>query len=636
MKTRTISSALCLALASLCCGCSEDDFFNTNTNSGSNGSGTSNTETTTTTSSTASEVLGFSVAFNTSDKDTYLSAGETVPTDSTDADYENFVQNFASKDTLYIMYRDATATIQGSIEGVEVSVSGADVDVTSSAKGVTYVLSGSSSDGSFRMADGSDNKKFGLVLNGLTLTKVGAPVINIQPSKRCYLQTIGANTLADIGSYTSSDEDRKGCIFSEGKLLISGTGTLSVTSQTKHAICSDDFVWIHDGADLTLVSNAKDGIHANDSVVVSGGYASITASEGDGIDCEGGISLRGGLLHITVSADAKKGIKSDAELLVSGGKQVVITSGDAVYESSESDYSSCSGLKAGGNMVISGGIVQAQSSGTGGKGIKSDGTLTISGGTVQVATSGKRVSSGGVTSSPKGIKSDGVLTICGGNVAVRLSGTGDGTEAIEGKSELTISGGCTAAYSYDDAVNGAGNFTISGGYVYAHSLNNDAIDANKNLYIKGGNTVAVGAGAPENALDAAEGYNIYIQGGNVFGVGGSTAKTSSSSSQACIAFSANVSGKQLGLFDQNGNGLFCINVPSTSCTVCFMTADGMTANSSYTVRSGVSVTGGTTWCGINVDGTLSGGSDLATATASFCVGSGMGGGGGQSGGNWRW
>lgn len=625
-----------MALALLFGGCSEDDYFNTNTNSGSNDSGTSDTGTTTTTSSTASEVLGFSVAFTAGDKDTYLSAGEAVPTDPADADYENFVQNFASTDTLYIMYADATATVQGNIEGVEVSVSGADVDVTSTAKGVTYVLSGSSSDGSFRMTDGSDDKKFGLVLNGLTLTKVGAPAINIQPSKRCYLQTVGTNTLADSGTYTTSDEDRKACLFTEGKLLISGTGTLSVTSQTKHAICSDDFVWIHDGADLTLVSNAKDGIHANDSVVVSGGYAGITVSEGDGIDCEGGISLRGGLLHITVSADAKKGIKSDADLLVSGGKQVIITSGAAVYESSESDYSSCSGLKSGGNMVISGGIIQAQSSGTGGKGIKSDGTLTISGGTVQVTTSGKRVGSGNVTSSPKGIKSDGVLTISGGNVAVRLSGTGDGTEAIEGKSELLISGGCTAAYSYDDAINGAGNLTISGGYVYAHSLNNDAIDANKNLYIKGGNTVAIGAGAPENALDAAEGYSIYVQGGNVFGVGGSTAETSSSSSQASIAFSANVSGRQLGLFDQSGSGLFYVNVPTTSCTACFMTADGMAANSSYTVKSGTNVSGGTTWCGINVEGTLSGGSDLTTATASLSVGNGMGGGGGQPGGNRRW
>ena len=63
-----------------------------------------------------------------------------------------------------------------------------------------------------------------------------------------------------------------------------------------------------------------------------------------------------------------------------------------------------------------------------------------------------------------------------------------------------------------------------------------------------------------------------------------------------------------------------------------MTASGMTANSSYTVRSGVSVSGGTTWCGINVDGSLSGGSSVTTATATASVGTGMGGGGNQPGG----
>ncbi len=604
-----------MALTTLFCGCSEDEPLTINGNSGS-GSEDNPAGSVDVSSSAASDVLGFSVAFDTSEKSTFLNGGETVPTDSADADFENFAENFTTEHTIYITYNEGTATIEGMIEGVNINATSADVVVSSSIKGVTYVLSGSSSDGSFRMEDGTDDKKFGLILKDLSLTKVGAPAINIQPSKRCYLQIQGTNSLADNGTYASSDEDRKGCIFSEGKLLISGTSgsTLSVRSETKHAICSDDFVWIHDGADLTLISQAKDGIHANDSVVVSGGYVSITTTDGDGIDSEGGISLSGGLLHINAGGDTHKGIKSDADILISGGKQVIMTSGAAVYDSSEADYSSCSALKADGNITISGGHFLAQSTGTGGKGIKADGQLTISGGTIEVATTGKRVGSGSTTSSPKGIKADGILTISGGNVAVRLSGTGDGTEGIEGKSDMYITGGCTAVYSYDDAINAAGNLYIQNGYVYAQSLNNDAIDANKNLYLQGGNVVAIGAGAPENALDAAEGYSIYVQGGNVFGIGGSTAQTASSSQQASIAFNASVSGKTIGLFDPSGNGLFAVSVPSTSGSACYMTASGMTAGSSYTVRSGVSVSGGTTWCGINVDGTLSGGSSVTTAT----------------------
>ena len=55
-----------------------------------------------------------------------------------------------------------------------------------------------------------------------------------------------------------------------------------------------------------------------------------------------------------------------------------------------------------------------------------------------------------------------------------------------------------------------------------------------------------------------------------------------------------------------------------------MTCDGMSAGSQYTIKSGVSLTSGSTWNGICIGGTLSGGSNLGTATASLQVGTGMG------------
>ena len=616
METRKYLATLAaIALAASFNACSEEEL--TDSDIPDNASGSVDVTTT-----TAAEVLDFSVSFDTADKQTYATVDETAPADATDSHYEDYIENFASTATLTITYDGSTATADRTIEGVDVSIDGADVTVSSTAAGVTYVLTGSSADGSFRMAKSADNKKFGLTLSSLSLTKSGAPAINIQPSKRCYLYVEGSNTLNDSGTYTSSNEDRKACLFTEGKLLISGSGTLSVGSQTMHAIASDDYIWIHNGADLTLTSDAKDGLHANDSIVVTGGYVSITAAD-DGIACDADIVVSGGLLHISSTGDAAKGISADGNVYISGGKIVTKTSGAAVYDSSEADYSSCAGIKADGNIAISGGVVQALSTGTGGKGLNADGTINISGGTLQAATTGRRAGSGKTTSSPKGIKADGDLVISGGNVAVKLSGTGDGTEAIESKGAITFNGGCTAAYGYDDPINSAGILTINNGYVYAHSLNNDAIDSNKNLIINGGNIVAIGAGAPENPIDAAEGYSIYINGGNVFGVGGSVAQTASSSKQASIALTTNVSGKTIGLFDGNGNGLMAISVPSTSCTACFLTANGMAAGSSYTLKSGVSISGGTSWCGINVDGTISGGSSLGTATAATSVGSGM-------------
>lgn len=620
------------------------------------------------------DVLNLNIAFDNDDIKVYGDVTETVPAEETDKDYEDYVQNFNSQHTVTITYSDGNATVSGGdMAGVNIATSGADVTVNSTIKGITYVLTGSASNGSFKMAAGTDDKKFGLVLQDLTLTKSGGSAINIQSSKRCYLQLLGDNTLGNTGKYSGTEEDQKGCIFSEGKLLISGSGTLSATSVTMHAIASDDYVWVHSGPTLHLKTYGKDGIHANDSVVVSGGktfietvgdgiqvdeltgnyvqkggFVRIHAARDDdendnshGVKSAGGVILEGGALQVTVTDTAAKAVKADGDISVTGGKQTLITTGNGTYDSEDADTKASAGLSAEGSILISGGDIRCKSTGSGGKGIKAEGTLTVDNGcTVRITTSGKRYSYGSLHSSPKGIKSEGKMTINGGTIAVKLTGTGDGTEAIESKDAITVNDGFIAASSYDDAINSKLDFTMNGGYLFAQGLNNDALDANRNLYVNGGTILASGGAQPENAIDAAEGYSIYINGGWTFAVGGSTAQTASSSQQASIAFSSNVSGKTIGLFDSNGKGLMAVTMPSTSCSSCYMTAPGMTAGNAYTVTNGVSVSGGTTWCGMNVTGSISGGSTLTSATAALSVGQGMGGGqpggGGGPGGGRPW
>ena len=60
------------------------------------------------------------------------------------------------------------------------------------------------------------------------------------------------------------------------------------------------------------------------------------------------------------------------------------------------------------------------------------------------------------------------------------------------------------------------SITFSDGYIMANSTGNDGIDANGNLYIKGGNVFAIATTQPEVALDANTegGYNLYISGGS--------------------------------------------------------------------------------------------------------------------------
>ena len=64
------------------------------------------------------------------------------------------------------------------------------------------------------------------------------------------------------------------------------------------------------------------------------------------------------------------------------------TSGGSIYEEDEKDTSSPAGIKADGNMMVSGGEMLCVSTGEGGKGLNIDGDLTIDSGIINIATSG--------------------------------------------------------------------------------------------------------------------------------------------------------------------------------------------------------------------------------------------------------
>lgn len=604
MKQKVIGFASLLASLALAIGCAGDDPTDDWGSGGDwNGGGNygSNQGTTIT-----GEIATFDVSIDTS---TLTETEGDIPSDD-----EDYVENTDFTQTLSIVYDGNTATCDKTIDNVTVSIDGADVTITAlTDQKIIYTISGTTTDGSLKIYS---SKKFQLVLNGVNITNPTAAAINIQCKKRIFVVVADGttNTLTDGTSYTdvTDDEDMKACFFSEGQLCFSGSGRLNVYGNCKAGIRSDDYVMIRPNTNIYVKTTAGNGIKGNDALLIYGG-----------------------VINVETSALGAKALSTDGYMVVSGGRTTAITTGNATLEDNE--LTGSAGIKVDSILTINGGELYIKSTGNGGKGISVDQETSITGGTIGIITTGKTYTYGSDDSKAKGLKSDGDLTISGGSIMVRTEG-GDGSEAIESKGEITIEGGEIQAYSYDDAVNSKGNFYINGGYIFAAGSNNDAIDANKNLYINGGNIIALGGGTPENALDAAEGYSIYINGGNVFGIGGSTAATSSSSKQASIAFTASVSGQKLGLFDSSGNGMMYYEVPSTGLTAVFMTADNMTANSSYTVNYGVSVSGGTTWNGMNTTGTISGGTKLGTATASASVGESMGGGmngkGGRGAGGW--
>ena len=598
--TKNILSLIALISSfALMIGCSNDDpvsdWSDWTSDTGGNG-GSSQTSGT----SYTGEVATFDVSIDTS---TLAETEGEIP-----ADDDDYVENTTFTQSLSIVYDGTTATCDKTIDNVTVTIDGADVTINSlTDEKVTYTVSGTTTDGSLKIYS---SKKFQLVLNGVNITNPTAAAINIQSSKRAYVVLADGttNTLTDGSSYTdvTDGEDMKACFFSEGQLCFSGSGKLNVYANCKAGIRSDDYVMIRPNTNIYVKATAGNGIKGNDALYIYGG-----------------------VINVEASALAAKALSTDGHMVISGGRTTAVTTGNATVEDNE--LTGSAGIKADSTLTITGGELYIKSTGNGGKGISTDMQTYIKGGTVRVITTGKTFSYGSDDSKAKGIKADGDIIISGGDVMVRTEG-GEGSEGIESKGEMTIEGGQVQVKTYDDALNSKGNLYLNGGYVLAVASNNDAIDANKNLYINGGNIIALGGGAPENPLDAAEGYSIYVNGGNVIGMGGSTAQTASSSKQASIAYSASVSGQKIGLLDSEGNSMMYFEVPSTSQTAVYMTADGMTANQKYTLNYGVSVSGGTTWNGMNTTGTISGGSQLGEVTASASVGQSMGGGGMNGGG----
>ena len=384
---------------------------------------------------------------------------------------------------------------------------------------------------------------------------------------------------------------------------------------------------------LEVTGNKKHGIVSDDYIRFrTGTNLYIKASNGHGIKTNDYVVIDGGVLNIEVSGTAKKGISTDGYVLVSGGRTTILTSGEGEYDSDENDVSGAAGIKADGYFQMNGGQLNIKSTGAGGKGINTDGEIIINDGDIQVITTGRTYTySNSLDSKAKGIKSDTNVTVNGGTLHIKTMG-GEGSEGLEAKGVMNINGGEIEVASYDDCINSAGDMYLNGGYIYAFATNNDAIDSNGNLYIKGGVIVALGASDPECAIDAAEGKNLYISGGTVIGIGGSNASyPASSSSQMSVAFQASIaSGNALTISDGNNAIMSFAMKRSYQNGLYLISSPEFKNGTSYTVYSGSSVSGDD-WHGLYIKPTVSNlGTELGSVTAQATAGgNNMGGMGGR-------
>lgn len=532
--------------------------------------------------STGDDMDDFDVEFDY----TALNESETIPSDETDDAYDDYIEHSSFSQTVYVNYSDGSAEVSGDTDDVTVSISGAHVTINSESKQMEYVLSGSSSDGDFKIYS---SKKFKLTLNALSLSNPTGAAINIQSKKRVFLCLSDGteNSLTDGTSYTLTDgEDMKACLFSEGQLLFSGTGTLNVTGQYKHGICSDDYIRLRAGVIVNITAAAGNGMKAND-----------------------GIFVDGGVLNIGVSATASKGLSSDGDIEIKGGRTTVVTTGGG--ELDDDDVSACAGVKCDGAFNMSGGQLWLKSTGAGGKGLSTDSIINITDGTIRVITTGRQYTYGSLDTSAKGIKCDGDINIAGGSIMVRTSG-GEGSEGIESKATVSISGGTVEVSSYDDALNASTSININGGSIYAYSSNNDGIDSNGTLYVSGGTVVSVGTQTPEGGFDCDQ-NTFTITGGTIVGIGGDNSQPSTNaSSQPSVLYSGSATaGVYVALLDGDSQTVVGYKLPNTYNQMSLLiSSPSLTKGNSYTFALGGQISGGSAFHGLFTSGVW------ASATAS--------------------
>lgn len=311
-------------------------------------------------------------------------------------------------DTLFITYDGQQATVTPeNVAGITSEVNGAAVTLTNANEDreMCFILSGESTDGSFTY---NGTFKACIRLAGLSLKSTTGAALDIKCGKRIALELLEGteNYLEDAPDSLG----QKAALYCKGHLEVSKGGSLTVKGNYTHAIKTKEYMLVKNTTgSINVVGAEGDGIHAGQYFKMNGGSVIVSGVKGDGIqgeatqegdDFDGQVILRGGTLNVSVTerdvaaikcdslinisggnitlnttGDGNKGLKSKDEILIKGGEISITQSGKYIVENNDPGY--VVGIKASGNLDISGGTIVINNTAEAGKGISADGDLNI-------------------------------------------------------------------------------------------------------------------------------------------------------------------------------------------------------------------------------------------------------------------
>ena len=262
-----------------------------------------------------------------------------------------------------------------------------------------------------------------------------------------------------------------------------------------------------------------------------------------------------------------KGLKAGTDLLISGGTFQIDSADDSVH--------------ANGSLTLEDGMFTVA---TGDDGFHAENTLTVKGGTVTITESYEgleaqhiKISGGDITLTA----SDDGLNAAGG---VDQSGMGG---RDDGQFVNTAAGGPGGAPGGGfGGANSNGSIVISGGKLNI-TASGDGIDANGSLEITGGHTIVCGPTQGDTAtLDFDK--TGTITGGTFIGTGAAgMAQTFSSSGQGVISVRAGniAANTQITLADESGNVLIS-HTPALGYNVVILSSPQLQKGQTYTLTVG--------------------------------------------------
>ena len=411
--------------------------------------------------------------------------------------------------------------------------------------------------------DAGDDYKFGLELNGFTITSYEqCPVAITSGDKVTVSAKKGSeNFVYDYRDEVTSDDEISSAVYSACDLNVQGKGALTVISAHNNGIHTKDDLKIKN---LTLTVVCSDNaLKGNDSVTIESGVITLTANAGDGIKTKnsdvsskgnqrGIVTISGGTVTIYAARD---GIDAAYDVVITGDAIVNIYT-DYYAKNGGASTQSADSL----TFLNAQGVIEQSFDGQGSKngngfgGFPNGGANNgqggqggfPNGGQGGFPNGGQGGQGSGNTNKPdysaKGIKSANDIAVSGGTVTVKATDdaihANSGEELENGETStgnVTVSGGSLTLLSGDDAIHADGSVLVSGGTITVtacyEGLEGETVE------IAGGNVSVVSSDDGLNGTGVS-GASIKISGGELFVLAGGDALDSNSrTSYGGIVFS---------------------------------------------------------------------------------------------------